>query len=320
MMKMEEDTHKCPKCGGTNIISDPDNGERICSQCGLVIEEEPIDMGPEWRAFTVAEKNTRSRTGLGASLTLYDKGLSTVFRGDRDAAGRKLNNEARLKMDRLRRYDNRSKFDETWRRNLSIAMAELDRMSVLLHIPSNVKEQAAHIYRKALKADLIRGRSIDAFVAASIYAACRTSEVPRPIKKVSEASTRDHSEVARTYRLLIRELKFRMPIDEPMKFVPSIAAKLKLKRDTEQKAINILRRAKVKQGLSGKDPRGLAAAALYMACLENDDKRIQKEVALAAGTTEVTLRNRLRGLEESIGPVIQTAPIPEMPVATPITP
>jgi len=189
-MKMEEDTRKCPKCGNTNIITDTENGERVCSTCGLVIEETPIDMGPEWRAFTVAEKNTRSRTGLGSSLTLYDKGLSTVFKGDRDASGRKLNNEARLKMDRLRRYDNRSKFDETWRRNLSIAMAELDRMSVILHIPSNIKEQAALIYRKALKADLIRGRSIDAFVAASIYAACRAAEVPRPIKKVSRQHER----------------------------------------------------------------------------------------------------------------------------------
>jgi len=319
-MKMEEDPRKCSKCGNTNIISDPENGERVCSRCGLVIDETPIDMGPEWRAFTVAEKNSRSRTGLGSSLTLYDKGLSTVFKGDRDASGRKLNTEARLKMDRLRRYDNRSKFDETWRRNLSIAMAELDRMSVILHIPNNIKEQAALIYRKALKADLIRGRSIDAFVAASIYAACRAAEVPRPIKKVSEASTRDHSEVARTYRLLIRELKIRMPVDDPMKFVPSIASKLKLRRDTEQKAINILKSAKMKQGLSGKDPRGLAAAALYMACLENDDKRIQKDVAIAAGTTEVTLRNRLRGLEEVITPIQSVHPVMDIPLSTPVTP
>ncbi len=318
-MKMEEDTHKCPKCGGTNIVSDPENGERVCSKCGLVIEESPIDMGPEWRAFTVAEKESRSRTGLGASLTLYDKGLSTVFKGDRDASGKKLGGEAMLKMDRLRRYDNRSKFDETWRRNLSVAMAELDRMSAILHVPNNVKEQAAHIYRKALKADLIRGRSIDAFVAASLYAACREAEVPRPIKKVSEASTRDHSEVARTYRLIIKELKIRMPVDEPMKFVPSIACKLRLRRDTEQKAINILRMAKIKQGLVGKDPRGLAAAALYMACLENDDKRIQKEVARAAGTTEVTLRNRLRGLEISITPVQESPQIIDLPTSAPIS-
>ncbi len=313
-MKMQEDKGKCPKCGNANIITDPENGERVCSQCGLVIEETPIDLGPEWRAFTADEKDSRSRTGLGSTLTLYDKGLSTVFRGDTDASGKKLSGETRHKMDRLRRYDNRTKFDETTRRNLSAAMAELDRMAALLHLAAPVREQAALIYRKALKADLIRGRSIDAFVAASVYAACRASQVPRPIKKVSEASTRTHDEVARTYRLLIKELKLRMPVDEPIKFVPSIAAKLRLRRDTELKAINILRSAKVKQGLTGKDPRGLAAAALYMACLKNDDRRIQKDVATAAGTTEVTLRNRLRGLSEVMGPLDSLPETVEMPI------
>jgi transcription initiation factor TFIIB len=238
---------------------------------------------------------------LGLSYTIYDKGLSTVFKGDRDANGNRLKDETRIKMDRLRRYDNRSKFDETWRRNLSIAMAELDRMSTALHLPQSIKEQAAVLYRKSLKMDLIRGRSIDAFVAATIYAACRQSEVPRPLKEISKISTREHSEIARTYRLLIRELNLKMPIDGPMKFIPSIAAKLNLRRDTEQLAISILWKAKAKNGLSGKDPRGLAAASLYMACIQNNDKKIQKDVAAAAGTTEVTLRNRLRGLERTLG-------------------
>jgi transcription initiation factor TFIIB len=290
----------CPRCGSRNLIHDPENGETVCAGCGLVIDESPIDMGPEWRAFTVDEKNSRSRTGLGVSYSLYDKGLSTVFKGDRDAQGNRLKDETRIKMDRLRRYDNRSKFDETWRRNLSVAMAELDRVITALHLPQNVKEGAALIYRRALKKDLIRGRSIDAFVAASIYAACRQSKVPRPLKEITKFSTRDRGEISRTYRLLIRELGIKMPLDDPLKFIPNIASKLRLRRDTEQRAVDILRKAKEVQGLSGKDPRGLAAAALYMACLDLDDRRIQKDVAEAAGTTEVTLRNRLRGLEETL--------------------
>ncbi|MCW4051430.1 MAG: transcription initiation factor IIB [Candidatus Bathyarchaeota archaeon] len=288
---------KCSRCQSTNLVNDYEAGEEICANCGLVLSDDHIDTGPEWRAFTISEKDSRSRTGLGTSYTLYDKGLSTVFTGFRDASGKKLDNKTIMKMDRLRRYDNRSKFDETWRRNLSIAMAELDRMSASLHLPKNIKEQSALIYRKALKQDLIRGRSIDAFVAASIYAACRKAGIPRPLKEITAASTREHSEVARTYRLLIREMKIKMPIDDPLKFIPRIASKLRLKGETEIRAIEILRRAKRLQGLSGKDPRGIAAAALYKACIEKNEKRIQKAVAEAAGTTEVTLRNRLRGLE-----------------------
>jgi transcription initiation factor TFIIB len=303
----EETVHnKCPRCGSTHLISDPENGEMVCASCGLVVEEELIDRGPEWRAFTADEKQSRTRTGLGMSYTLYDKGLSTVFNGYRDAQGNRLKDETRIKMDRLRKYDNRSKFDETWRRNLSIAMAELDRVAAALHLPQSIKEQSALIYRRALKMDLIRGRSIDAFVAASIYAACRQSRIPRPLKEITKASTREHSEVARTYRLLIREMKLKMPVDDPMKFIPSIASKLNLRRDTEQYAVDILRRAKERQGLTGKDPKGIAAAALYMACIDNNDKRIQKDVAEAAGTTEVTLRNRLRGLESTLKSLLDT--------------
>lgn len=296
---MSEQNHvkQCTRCGSIRIIHDPEAGEEVCGNCGLVISDEIMDSGPEWRAFTQSEKDTRSRVGLGASLTLYDKGLSTVFSGYRDAKGKRLDTDTMMKMDRLRRYDNRTKMDDTWRRNLSIAMAELDTLSAKLHLPSNVKEQAALTYRKALKQDMIRGRSIDAFVAASIYVACRQLTLPRPLKEISKASSRDHDEIARTYRLLVREMGIRMPIDDPLKFIPNIAHKLKINGETEFKAVQILRKAKRLQGLSGKDPRGMAAAALYKACIDTKDKRVQKEVAEAAGTTEVTLRNRLRGLE-----------------------
>jgi len=283
------DTKRCTKCGGVNIIIDNEVGEEVCGNCGLVLNEGHMDTGPEWRAFTAEERSSRSRTGMGYSYSLYDKGLSTVLSGYRDANGKTLKRETMRQMDRLRRYDNRSKFDDTWRRNLSIAMAELDRMSALLHIPSSIKERSALLYRKALRMDLIRGRSIDAF--------CRLERLPRPLKQISAASTREHSEIARTYRLMLREMNLKMPIDDPMKFVPSIASKLNLRRDTETHAIEILRKARKLHGLSGKEPRGIAAASLYKACLENNDRRVQKEVAEAAGTTEVTLRNRLRGIE-----------------------
>jgi len=40
-----------------------------------------------------------------------------------------------------------------------------------------------------------------------------------------------------------------------------------------------------------------------MACQENNDRRVQRVIAEAAGTTEVTLRNRYRGLKEVLDEV-----------------
>ena len=291
---------ECPRCQCSHIIIDTEMGEEVCGECGLVISEGICDMGPEWRAFTKDESVKRSRAGTGASLLLYDKGMSTTFNQYRDARGNSLDVETINRMSRLKSYDSRSKLNDTWARNLSIAMAELERLSTALHLPQAAREQAALLYRQALGQDLIRGRSIDAFVAASIHAACRLHGIPRSLMSVSKASTREHSEIARSYRLLLKELKLKMPIDDPMKFVSGIASKLNIGRGTEQLAIDLLRKAQEMNGLTGKGPRGMAAAALYKACAANREKRIQKEIAEAAGTTEVTLRNRLNGLEKTL--------------------
>jgi transcription initiation factor TFIIB len=295
-----DNASNCPHCGGSKIVSDRETGERVCASCGLVVTETIMDTGPEYRVFNLQEANDRRRTGAGYSMSIFDKGLSTVIKGDKDASGKRLDFDTQRKMRRLQRQDNRSKVDETQARNLSIAMAELDRMVSDLHLPQNVKENAAMIYRRSLKKDLIRGRSIDAFVAASVYAACRILGVPRPLKDVTKASKRLHSEVAMTYRLIHKELNLRPPVDGPYKFIPSIAAKLEVKQPTEQLAVRILRKADENKELTGKDPRGLAAAALYMACQETKEKRVQRVIAKAAGTTEVTLRNRYRGLKEAL--------------------
>lgn len=290
----------CTRCGDIKIISDAEIGEEVCTHCGLVISEETLNMSPEWRAFTNDENALRARAGKAVSYALHDMGLSTGFRGKRDGRGNHLDVETMRKMDRLRRYDNHTKTHDTWRHNLSIAMVELDRIAYEIHVPASVKEQAAIIYRKALNHDLIRGRSIDAFVAACLYASCRLHRIPRSLKSICDRSTREPKEISRSYRLLLRELKIRMPIDDPMKFISGIASKLKVRQATERYAVEILRRAKKRKGLSGKDPRGLAAAALYIACVERKEKRNQKVVAAAAETTEVTLRKRIRGLKSCV--------------------
>ena len=309
-MKMETTSgHVCPKCGGAQIIRDVDAGEEVCGRCGLVISAL-VDSGAEWRAFEFSELG-RSRAGQALTPSLWDGGMSTSFNCLRDGNGKPLKLGEIDKMYRLKKYDNRSKINDTQARNLSIAMSELSRLTSAIHIPETARNNAAVIYRRALNKDMIRGRSIDSFVAACVYAACRLQGIPRPLKVIAAESHRPVGDVARTYRLLLTDLGLKMPLNESEKFIPSIAAKLRLKRTTEQHAVEILREGKTRQRLSGKDPRGLAAAALYLACILNREKRTQKEVAAAAGTTEVTLRNRVKGLEG----LLCVAPIENMPPA-----
>ena len=96
----------------------------------------------------------------------------------------------------------------------------------MLHIPASIKERAAIVYRKALDNALVRGRPIAAITAASLYAACRMSETPRTLKDVSAASRIRKKDVARCYRLLVRELDLRMPVVDPVKCISKIATKV----------------------------------------------------------------------------------------------
>ena len=104
-----------------------------------------------------------------------------------------------------------------------------------------------------------------------------------------------------TYRLLLSELHLKPPIDSPFKYVSNLASTLEISRPTERQAITILEQARKRKALTGKDPRGLAAAALYLACELRGERVVQRNVAKAAETTEVTLRNRYRGLKKALG-------------------
>jgi transcription initiation factor TFIIB len=292
---------KCPECGSDNLIHDYDAGETVCGNCGLVLHEQSLDKGPEWRAFTQEEKNSRTRVGVPTSYSVHDKGLSTAIgRVDRDAFGRKLPVSTRLQMWRLRKWQIRSRVHSSVDRNLAQAMAELDRLSDKLYIPSHIKEKAAVIYRKSLDKGLVRGRSIAAIAAASLYAACRNSETPRTLREIAEASLVDKKDVARCYRLLLRELDMHMPIADPMTYLSKIAERTGISGQTQGLAIKILIEARKKRAASGKDPMGLAAAALYIACLQNNEKKTQKDIAEAAGVTEVTVRNRYKSLKRQL--------------------
>jgi transcription initiation factor TFIIB len=291
----------CPECSSKNLVHDYDSGETICGDCGLVLYEQMLDKGPEWRAFTQQEKTSRSRVGMPTSYSIHDKGLSTtISQVDRDAFGRKLPLSTRLQMWRLRKWQIRSRVHSSSDRNLAQAMSELDRLSGKVNISPSVKEKAAVVYRKALDKGLVRGRSISAIAAASLYAACRKSGTSRTLREIAEASLVDKKDVARCYRLLLQELDFHMPVADPLTYVSKIAEKNGITGKTQGAAIQILREARQKRFAAGKDPMGMAAAALYIACLQNSEKITQKDIAEASGVTEVTVRNRYKALKKQL--------------------
>jgi len=286
---------RCPECGSPHVVRDEDMGEFVCNECGLVIREDMLNRSPEWRAFTLEEERAKRRTGPPTDYARYDKGLPTTMWITHDAFGQPLSSKTRHQMWRLRRWQIRSGIYGK-SRNLLKAMNMIQRLSEKLHIPPSVKKTAAIFYRRALDKDLVRGRSIASVATAALYAACRLTETPRNLAEIAEASLRDKKEIASGYRLLVRRLRIKMPIHDPLHYLTKIAEKLRIPGDVLGLAIKILNEAKKERITIGKDPRGVAAAVLYIACQLNEKEVTQQRIAETVNITEVTIRNRKKEL------------------------
>jgi transcription initiation factor TFIIB len=297
-----ENTKTCPECEAGNLVADAGGGELICEDCGLVIEERNVDRGPEWRAFNHQERQSKSRVGAPTTNTMHDKGLTTTIDWkNKDAYGRSLSSEKRSQMHRLRKWQERIRTKDAGERNLQFALSELNRMSSALGVPRSVQEVSSVIYRRALKEDLIRGRSIEGVSTAALYAACRKEGIPRSLEEVSEVSRVERKEIGRTYRYISQELSLGMEPVDPKKYVPRFCSELDLTEEVESKANEIIDVTAEKGLLSGKSPTGYAAAAIYAASLLCNEKKTQREVAEVAQVTEVTIRNRYQEQIKAIG-------------------
>ncbi len=286
-----------PSCDESAVITDFETGEIICSKCGLVLSERVEDSGPEWHSFS-DDKTNRRRTGDGTSLAKHDQGLSTIISpANKDASGKPLSSSMKKTIKQLRMWDMRSQIQTPVNRNFITAFSELNRLKDKLALSNTIMERAAYIYRKVVEINLVRGRSISGMIAAALYAACRDTETSRTLKDVSQASNIKRKEISRCYRLIYRELDLKMPVVDSIQCIARISSRLEITEKIKRYAIKVLKSSQEHQRSAGKDPMGLAGAALYLSCITNGEYKSQHEMAEAANVTEVTIRNRVKNLK-----------------------
>lgn len=273
----------CPECNSEFVIYDSRRGENICGTCGLVLDHHiPDTERDDRRAFTNEEKAKRERTGSPISVLLPDMGLSTI-----------IDPKAKMsqRMKRVVKWNSRMSWNK---RNLLIATTEIKRIGSNLNLPLRVKELAAKIYRKAFALKLLRGRSIKAMVAASLYYSCRKERIPRTLQELVDETISDPRDIRRCYRILIRELDLKVPTMNPVMLIPKFSTELQLSLEVEKTASQLLEKFTKVMSVSGKDPKGLVAAAIYLACQKHNESKSQSKIARTIGVTEVTLRSRYK--------------------------
>ena len=255
-------------------------------------------MNPELSMQLADDLEGKSRTGLPSSLAIHDMGLSTsIPYANTDGKGIAITGKQKGDMYRLRKLDRSSPNNRTRQRSLKGAFLILGTIKHKLSLPDSAIETSAYNFRKALDHDMIRGRSVKGVVVASTYAACRELNVPRRLDEIAEAVDADRTFVAKCYRLLVRELKMDLPKVEPDRYLAKIAKGTKVKEKTYRRALEILHLVKKSHVSEGKDPKTLAVASFYKACVEEKENVTQLRVADAASVSIVSLRKRMSDIE-----------------------
>jgi transcription initiation factor TFIIB len=306
------ETLRCPTCNNSDYatVTDPESGEVICSNCGIVILDRIEDyVHEERRTFSWEKTYNRSRVGSPASLAFHDRGLCTVIgKANIDANGKALDTASLHKVEKLRRLNSWINVQNSSEKSLRRAFQKLDSLKDKLGLSDPIVEKSAYIFRKVHERQLVRGRTIDGMLSAAVYTACREMGAAITLKDIASASNLTQKDLSRNYRVLVFELDIKVPIIDPMKCISKLSNKLGIKEKAKKQAMHIMSEVIKREMSSGKIPMGLAASVLYLSCQISGEIISQANVAHAAGTTEVTIRNRFKDLIR-ISPLHNRLPI-----------
>ncbi|ELY62997.1 transcription initiation factor TFB [Natrinema versiforme JCM 10478] len=265
------------------------------ARTGLVIDEQRIDHGPEWRAYDADE---RERTGAPLTVARHDRGLSTEIGHGTDAHGDELSGQKRRQLARMRREQTRGRWRSKAERNLAHGLGEVRRLASALELSESIRDQACQLFRSAQNEDLLRGRSIEAIAAASVYGACRCNGLSRLVDDVSEMARVAESRVTNVYKTLNEELGLPAEPVSPSMFVPRLASDLECPDEIRQRARALAEQAEERGVTTGVHPAGFAAACLYKAGQEQGKWVMQSDVAETGNVTPTTIRTHHETLDE----------------------
>ncbi|MHA1131409.1 MAG: transcription initiation factor IIB [Candidatus Helarchaeota archaeon] len=263
-------------------------GIYVCRNCAIVFGPV-IDDSPK-RAFTREEiEKRRIREPVYTSI-----GPRTIINVKNEPVKDKVLYYRLAKINKS--------VSTTFERNLTVAQPKLLRLVSQLGIPPSIMEEALKIYSRVVQKHLTMGRSIENLVAAAVFIACRTRCLPRTIEEIAEAANIPLKVLSKNYRLILRELKLILKPLTAKYFVERFISELNLTNSVQNRAQQLLELVETAPELVGKDPKGLAAAAIYVAIRElgRKEHRSQTQISQTAHISEVTLRNRVKNIKNAL--------------------
>ena len=295
------ETQSCPECKST-LVDDIQNGEIICSGCGVVVADQIADFGPETISSNLEDKMKLARATGQTTYSQHDLGITTeISLGTKDFSGKTINHEVANQMHNLRKWQQRIRVSSPKERRLVNVLAKMGKTCDGLNLSKNVLETASMIYRNLDGHVDVKGKSVVSITVATIYMACKQCSVIRSLEEICRGicpakDVKSKTKLAaRYYRTMVMEMgQFTAPVVTMDKYISKIANMTQTEVRVERLALEIAEKTKDSSISDGKTPNGIAAAYLYVASVLLGQNVLQRDISSVAGVTEVTIRNRCK--------------------------
>ncbi len=295
------ETQSCPECQ-SSLVDDVQNGEIICSGCGVVVADQMADYGPESKSSSLEEKMKLARATGQTTYSQHDLGIATeISISAKDFSGKTINSQVANQMHNLRKWQQRVRVSSPRERRLANVLTKIGETCQNLSLPKNVLETASIIYRSLDGQIEVKGKSVVSISVATIYMACKQCNVVRSLEEICKVvcAAKDVKSktklAAKYYRTMVMEMgPATAPVITMDKYISKIANLTQTDVRVERLALEISEKTRNNNLADGKAPNGIAAAYLYVASILLGQNVIQRDISSVAGVTEVTIRNRCK--------------------------
>lgn len=278
----------CSECNGP-IITDDYRGETLCEVCGLIHSEKACDTANFGKTiYSNQDVNHKLHYGDPQSVFNVDISFHTIVKCD---------NTHGPDLKRMVKLDRRSKTDRI--KSKLILIKELKRLNYNLGLPKYVGEFAATLLKKAYRFRLSRGRSIEAFVCACLYFACRNYELPITLNDLLRESNAKIKRVKINYRFLLKTLNLKASPLTPQHFVSRYVNELGLSLDIEKKVLEVLQQLPY-SFINGQNPKRICAGVIYLVCKKHKLKTYQWKIANVCDISEASVRTTWKAIDKII--------------------
>lgn len=273
----------CPECKGTCLAEHREEGCSVCLDCGFVISSKTINRATRKKAKTDSCKHIP----LGSESVQRDLCIENKETNQEDMA-------------RVWEQWRHVRIGDSTEKNLALALQHITKIAVGLSLPKIALEKACLTYERIAEKRLLKGRSMKVVCATAVCIGCKQSRTAVTTKDIAHASGVSPHKIGHSYRAIMKQLNFSMQPRTPFDHAKELSARLHTSQRTMDLTAKIMRALDCSKRSTGKDPAGLASAAIYIGSLLTGEKRTQREIAEAVRLTEATIRTRCRELERSL--------------------